>query len=413
MDYKLVIFDVEGVLLPKWRYIPFEVSRNVSISKFLWILIIGILYEIGVLSLEATLRRIYKNLKGYTLKALYQDFKKIPLTPGAKETIKRLKEKNYKIALISSSLPEIFIKKLAKELNADYAFGVKLKFSRGKFNGEIEGDVIKKNGKLLILKKIQKTENLTPKNCVLVADDRNNLQMFPYVDIKIGFNPDFVLSTKADYVITGELNNILPTLFKGESDKRSYKISRNDLIRLIIHMSGFLTVFPCIYLTQPYVMAVLILAMGVLYMISEFARIYGKNFPLFSSITLKAAKTSELYEFASAPIFYSLGIALPLLIFPTNIAYSTIAILTLGDGLAAITGKISNMATYPFNKAKHIEGTLVGLPFAFIGASLFLNPTKALLGAVIGMIIECLPLPINDNLTIPLITGLILTITPF
>ncbi len=94
MDYKLVIFDVEGVLLPKWRYIPFEVSRNIPISKFLWILIIGILYEIGVLSLEATLRRIYKNLKGYTLKALYQDFKKIPLIPGARETIKRLKEKN-------------------------------------------------------------------------------------------------------------------------------------------------------------------------------------------------------------------------------------------------------------------------------------------------------------------------------
>jgi dolichol kinase len=33
----------------------------------------------------------------------------------------------------------------------------------------------------------------------------------------------------------------------------------------------------------------------------------------------------------------------------------------------------------------------------------------ALLGAIVGMFIEYLPLPINDNLLIPIVTGLFLT----
>jgi len=106
MKKLLVIFDVEGVLLPKWRYTLFEVSRKLGVLKFLKILLIGILYEIGAMSLESALRRIYKNFDGCTMEELRHYHERLPLIRNVKETFRRLKEKSCKIALISSSLPQ-------------------------------------------------------------------------------------------------------------------------------------------------------------------------------------------------------------------------------------------------------------------------------------------------------------------
>jgi len=236
--------------------------------------------------------------------------------------------------------------------------------------------------------------------------------MFPCVGLKIGFNPDFILSAKADHIVTENLSGILPIIFKKENKKHGIGLSRNEIIRSTIHIGGFLTIIPCIYLITPHLMAFLILAVAALYTASELFRMQGLNFPPFTSITAKAAVKLEPYEFALAPIFYALGIAISLLMLPSNITYSTIAILTLGDGSASISGKLLGKTAYPFNKAKHVEGTIVGFFFALLGALAFLSPIKALIGAAVGMFVECLPLPISDNLAVPLMSGFILTVIP-
>jgi dolichol kinase len=43
-----------------------------------------------------------------------------------------------------------------------------------------------------------------------------------------------------------------------------------------------------------------------------------------------------------------------------------------------------------------------------LGAAFFVNPFMAASGAAAAMLIESLPLPINDNLIIPLLTGVLL-----
>jgi len=57
-----------------------------------------------------------------------------------------------------------------------------------------------------------------------------------------------------------------------------------------------------------------------------------------------------------------------------------------------------------------LEGSVFGFLFAFLGAMAFVDPVKALAAAITGMVVESLPLPVNDNLTIPIITGLALTL---
>jgi len=404
----LVVFDIEGVLYPKRRFIPFEATRKLGLLKFLKTIFLGFLYEIGLLSLKAALKRIYNCLEGYTVKELRYYYEKIPLLPGSAEVFEYLHENGWKTALISSGLPNSFVQELATKLKADYAFGLKMKVVKGRFTGEIEGDVIEKNGKAIILKEILNRENLDSKNCIVVADDRNNLQMFAYANLKIGYNPDFMLSAKSDYVVTGNLTVILPIITKAKREEYKQTLSTNQILRLAIHISGFVIPFVCIHFLNRYLIAILIFVVTSLYVISELARMVRITFPIFTSITTRAAVKLELYEFTTAPIFYAFGIMLSLIIFPPHFGYASIAILTLGDGAASLLGKKFGKTRYPFNKAKNLEGSFFGFIFAFLGAVFFVDPVRAFIAAMAGMLVECLPIPVNDNLIVPLTAGFML-----
>ena len=414
LKLRLIVFDVEGVLIPKRRYLLFEASRRLSFVSFLKMLWAGLLYETGLITLESALTKIFKQLRGLAVEDMFQLYKKIPLIPGVKEVFEKLRSEGYKTALISSGLPQLFVEHLANELGADYAFGLNLDVNEGRLTGRIGGDVIQPNGKALVLDKIMKKEGLTPKECALVADDRNNLPMFKFCALKIGYNPDFVLSAKSDVVVKGDFDEVLPPIKETTSKLDAGAVSKRDIIRETIHIIGFLVPVVSAYLAlSPFLAAFLIFIVTSLYIMSELARVLGYNVPVASTITWNAAITPEIYEFVTSPIFFAVGIMLALIIFPVPVGYASIAIFTLGDGIATLFGKKLGRHVFPYNKGKKIEGTLFGFLFAWLGATLFIvNPLKALVGAAVGMFVETLPTPVSDNLTIPLISGLTLLIIP-
>lgn len=377
----------------------------------------GLLYETGLITLESALTKIFKQLRGLAIEDMFQLYKKIPLIPGVKEVFEKLKKEGYKTALISSGLPQLFVEHLANELGAEYAFGLNLDVNEGRLTGRISGDVIQPNGKALVLEKIMKKEGLTPKECALVADDRNNLPMFKFCALKIGYNPDFVLSAKSDVVVKGDFDEVLPPIKETTSRLDAGAVSKRDIIRETIHIGGFFVPVVSWYLAlDPSLAAFIIFIVTLLYTMSELARVLGYNVPVASTITWNAAITPEIYEFVTSPIFFAVGIMLALIIFPVfsvSVGYASIAIFALGDGMATLFGKKLGRHVFPYNKGKKIEGTLFGFLFAWLGATLFIvNPLKALVGAAVGMFVETLPTPVNDNLTIPLISGLTLLIIP-
>jgi len=409
---RLIVFDVEGVLVPKRRYLLFETARKVGLRGFIKIMALGFLYEIGLLSLESALRRIFMVLRGLAVDDIFQLYKGIPLMPGAEEVFRKLNKAGCKIALISSGLPRLFVEDLAARLNVDYAFGLELEVANGHLTGDVGGDVLKSDGKAVVLKKILEEEGLSSQDCVVVADDRNNLPMFPLCTLRVGYNPDFMLSVKSDFVVKDNLSEILPIVTENVLMVPSPALSRSETIRETIHLSSSLVPFICIYFLESYLVSSLILLVTLLYIASEVARLQGINIPIFSGITWKAANKPEYYEFATAPIFFALGIIFSLILFPAPTSYASIVILTLGDGFATIFGRQFGSVVFSFNKGKNVEGSIFGFLFASLGAMLFVGPMRALMGATVGMLVECLPLPISDNLTVPLASGLVLTIIP-
>lgn len=408
---RLIVFDVEGVLLPKRRYLPFEAARKLGLLGFIKIIIIGSLYQIGLLPLESTLRKIYRYFRGLTIDDLFKPYKAIPLIPGVELLFKKLSQAGYRTALISSGLPTLLVKDLAASLNANYAFGFELETRSGRLTGEITGEAIRPDGKALILKRILDLESLSPKDCVVVADDRNNLPMFSLSNLRIGYNPDFILTTKSDHVVKENISEILPIIEGKPSHIPRSSLTRGEIVRELIHLGSFSIPCLCAFtFIEAFPVSLLILFVTLLYIISEFSRIRGMDFPFFSTITRRAALNPELYEFTSSPIFFAVGVMLSLLLFPTPASYASVAVLTLGDGFARISGRMIGRTVLPFNKGKMVEGSIFGFLFAFFGAMVFVDPIKALTAAATGMIVESLPLPVNDNLTIPMITGLVLTL---
>ena len=392
------------MLVPKNRFI-FEVGKSLGISQLLKMLFIGFLYGAGVVTLKSALKRIFKSMRGVKIEKLLKIFDEIPSKPQLQDIFAQLKTRNCKIALISSGLPMVIVEKLASTLGADYAFGIEVGVNDEALTGEIWGDVIEADGKFKVLSQILSAEGLNLKDCVVVADDRNNKCIFLYGMQTVGYNPDFMLRIKADHVITGKLSGILP-IIDGKPKQRSPP-SKNDMLREAIHAAGFFV--PVLAgLIGVYPVTLLICVVSALYFLSELSRMNRKNLPVISAITRNAVSHAELYEFAAAPLYFAMGILITLLLFPAPVNGAAIAIFTLGDSAASFFGGLVSKKPLPFNKGKTLEGSLFGFFFAFLAGSVFVSPVLALIGAAVAMIIESLPVPVNDNILIPLCTGLAL-----
>lgn len=118
-------------------------------------------------------------------------------------------------------------------------------------------------------------------------------------------------------------------------------------------------------------------------------------------------RSNEATKLTGTPA-YILGVGLSLYLFRTDVAATAICFLAFGDVAATTVGERYGKMKIG---GKSLEGTLAFL-VAAAGAGLLLSlagialPTGLILpGALVAAGVELLPLPINDNLVIPLVSG--------
>ncbi|MDD5100568.1 MAG: hypothetical protein PHP66_06405, partial [Syntrophales bacterium] len=104
-----------------------------------------------------------------------------------------------------------------------------------------------------------------------------------------------------------------------------------------------------------------------------------------------------------------LGIGLTLFFYQAGIATAAIVFLACGDVMATTVGE--RYGRTKIVREKSLEGTLAFVAAAILSGVL-LNLTFVplpfgllLAGAIVAAGVELLPLPFNDNLTIPVISG--------
>jgi dolichol kinase len=106
---------------------------------------------------------------------------------------------------------------------------------------------------------------------------------------------------------------------------------------------------------------------------------------------------------------YVLGIAISLLLYRTDIATAAICFLAFGDVAATTVGE--RYGRTKISGEKSLEGMLAFVAAAFLSGVLLnfsgihLLHGLILAGSIIAACVELLPLPVNDNLVIPVVSG--------
>ncbi len=108
---------------------------------------------------------------------------------------------------------------------------------------------------------------------------------------------------------------------------------------------------------------------------------------------------------AKGAVLYGLAVGLSLVVYPSYAALGGIAVLACGDALSTLVGKAWGKRPWPWNRRLSVEGSLAFFIGGTIYASLFIPFPAALVGAFVGALVETVPWPLDDNVTIPLAVG--------
>ena len=148
-------------------------------------------------------------LKGVDVNKVNEICQNLPLMNGAKETVKALKDKGYKVVCFSGGFKNATVP-LKEKLGLDAEFANILHEKDGKLTGLVGGEMMFNNSKFLMLKKIQELMNILPENTIAVGDGANDVGMFERAKTKIAFMAKDVLKKKANVIIdTKDLREIL------------------------------------------------------------------------------------------------------------------------------------------------------------------------------------------------------------
>jgi len=113
-------------------------------------------------------------------------------------------------------------------------------------------------------------------------------------------------------------------------------------------------------------------------------------------------------------ITYFIGVILALQLFPLEVAYASILILAVGDGVSSLIGPFGKLKTRLSDK-KLFEGTIAGSAFGGAAAMAFVMPLEAFVAASVAMLFEAMEIRfnqklLNDNVTVPLVAGTVIVL---
>lgn len=402
---KFIVFDLDGVIF-RDQYL-LRLSRQIGFFRYLRTYYLCILYELGRLTIEGLLEEVYKGLKGMHLDTLWKVYKEMPLIGGAKEVIKRLKDKGYTVAIISSGVPDFLTRDLAFELGADMGFGIDTGFAEDSLSGKVGGELSTSTGKDFLIKELTRQRGIGWEEVVVVADDSNNISIMEKAGLSIGMNAGFLVRKMADYLVDGkDLRGVLDYIDGcGEvAQKREWV---QEVRRKLVHIWAGAVPFLAGIAFLPTI--VFLVSLTGLYTLSEVGRLNGRPIPLLGSVTMACIRNEERRRLVVGPITMALGVIMSLLLFPDNVALVVIWILAFADTAATLVGKTWKGQPLPYNRSKTVAGSLTFFLVAYFCTLFYFPPLSALFVALTSSILESLPLK-DDNIFMPLGAGMVLIV---
>ncbi|MCK4312452.1 MAG: phosphatidate cytidylyltransferase [Candidatus Cloacimonetes bacterium] len=188
------------------------------------------------------------------------------------------------------------------------------------------------------------------------------------------------------------------------------KNQKKEFFRKTIHVSSIILPLSYRYIFHyNRKLTFMVLApLTIIALVIEIVRLEHKTFKrIFLNIFGIMLRKHEIHNFTGAT-YLMISAMLCIAFFPSDIAFVSISFLAIGDTLAALIG-------IPFGKRKilgtnkSLEGSIACFAGTFVFALFFLNPIVALTGAFVATIAELSRFPVDDNIKIPISSGLLMS----
>ncbi len=183
----------------------------------------------------------------------------------------------------------------------------------------------------------------------------------------------------------------------------------DEYIRKIIHLFSLIIPFGYLYvINDKYLMAQILIILCIIFLFVDIARhriVWIQS--IFKYFFNDMLRGHEQKGHLTGATWVLIGSLISILIFTKYVAIIALIFMSLGDTAAGLIGQ--KFGKHKVGK-KTWEGFLAGLIICFIVAINFpFLPLKiSLVGAFVAMIMELLPIPLDDNFKIPLGSGAIM-----
>ncbi len=148
-------------------------------------------------------------LKGLEYAQAVEICKNLPLMPGAKETVAKLKENGYKVICFSGGF-RIGTSPAKDKLGLDADFSNILHEKDGILTGLVGGDMMFGFSKGDMIQRVQAMLGVSVENTLVAGDGANDVSMFPYASKRVAFCAKEVLKKEANIIVdTKDLTQIL------------------------------------------------------------------------------------------------------------------------------------------------------------------------------------------------------------
>ncbi len=190
---------------------------------------------------------------------------------------------------------------------------------------------------------------------------------------------------------------------------RFNKIHKGELFRKLIHYCNMiLSLIYYYFLTKESAIILLtilcIIAVSIEYLRIKFQETQKKYVEYFGWMTNK----DELDGKITGATYLLFGSLICIILFPREIAVISILYVSVGDPTAFLIGK--SIGKIKISGKKTIEGTLAFITSGFFVSLLIpgILIQYKLIASIVAGITEVVPIKINDNLLIPILSGFVL-----
>ncbi|HNX01682.1 MAG TPA: phosphatidate cytidylyltransferase [Candidatus Cloacimonadota bacterium] len=184
-----------------------------------------------------------------------------------------------------------------------------------------------------------------------------------------------------------------------------------ETLRKSIHLSSMVIPLSYKYLLHynRALMFRIVLFLAILSIVIELIRLERPTVKrIFHKLFGLLLRRHEMRDFTGATYMMVSSVICVAFLSP-NICFCSMAFLSIGDTFAAIVGMSAGKRKL-FGTKKSLEGGLACFLSTFIFGLFFLPPLVAFFGALSTAMAEITNIPVDDNIRIPLIAGIVMSI---